>query len=64
MLKKYVLLLKLIKAKKKISMYDLAINVDVSYTVIRKFLNGNTNIKVENFSKIYEYIKKEGGING
>lgn len=62
MLKKYVLLLKLIKAKKKISMYDLAI--DVSYTVIRKFLNGNTNIKVENFSKIYEYIKREGGING
>ena len=62
MLKKYVLLLKLIKAKKKISMYDLAI--DVSYNVIRKFLNGNTNIKVENFSKIYEYIKREGGING
>lgn len=57
MLKKYVAVLQQIKLNKDISMYDLALDVGVSYTVIRKFLNGQTNITCDNFTKIYNYIQ-------
>lgn len=57
MIKNYITALQQIKADKKISMYDLALDVGVSYTVIRKFLNGQTNITCDNFIKIYNYIQ-------
>lgn len=59
-LKNYIAALQQIKAEKKISMYDLALDVGISYTVIRKFLKGQTNITCENFNKIYNYIKNNG----
>lgn len=59
-LKKYIAALQQIKTEKKISMYDLALDVGISYTVIRKFLKGQTNITTDNFSKIYNYIKNNG----
>lgn len=57
MIKKYVNALQKIKADKKISMYDLALDVGVSYTVIRNFLKGKVNLRLENFKKIYDYIQ-------
>ena len=59
MIKNYITALQQIKAEKKISMYDLVLDVGVSYTVIRKFLNGQTNITCDNFTKIYNYIQNE-----
>ena len=58
-MQKYVLKLETIKQKKKMSMYDLAIDVGVSYTVLRKFLKGQKNITCNNFAKIYNYIQNE-----
>lgn len=58
MLQNYIAALQQIKTEKKISMYDLALDVGISYTVIRKFLKGQTNITCDNFNKIYNYIIK------
>ena len=57
---KQIKALQQIKTDKKISLYSLAIDVGVSYTVIRKFLKGQTNITCDNFTKIYNYIDKNG----